>query len=96
MLHWAAHNVYDEAYPYAASDLDMDKARWVFETNLFSVMVMVKEFVSLLIASGDGCIVNIGSVAAVLPVPFGCVYNCSKAALHSYSDTLRVELAPFG
>lgn len=27
---------------------------------------------------------------------FGSVYNASKAALHSFSDTLRVELAPFG
>lgn len=31
-----------------------------------------------------------------MPYVFGSVYNASKAALHSYSDTLRVELAPFG
>lgn len=30
------------------------------------------------------------------PYVFGSVYNASKAALHHYSNTLRVELAPFG
>lgn len=59
-------------------------------------MTVVKEFIKLLIASGDGRIVQIGSTAGVAPAPFGSAYNASKAALHSYSDTLRVELAPFG
>lgn len=31
-----------------------------------------------------------------MPYVFGSVYNASKAALHAYSNTLRVELAPFG
>lgn len=32
----------------------------------------------------------------IIPYVFGSVYNASKAALHSFSDTLRVELAPYG
>lgn len=32
----------------------------------------------------------------IIPYVFGSVYNASKAALHSFSDCLRVELAPFG
>jgi 1-acylglycerone phosphate reductase len=31
-----------------------------------------------------------------MPYVFGSVYNASKAALHSLSDTMRIELAPFG
>ncbi|KAG8625970.1 hypothetical protein KVT40_006371 [Elsinoe batatas] len=41
-------------------------------------------------------IINIGSLGGTLPYVFGSVYNASKAALHSYGDTLRVELEPFG
>ncbi|KAJ7092464.1 NAD(P)-binding protein [Mycena belliarum] len=78
-----------------ATDCDIDEVKEMFEVNLFGVMRMVQEFSSLLIASGDGRIVNIGSIAGVMPYPFGSAYNASKAALHSYGDTLRLELAPF-
>lgn len=74
----------------------MEEVRRLYETNVFGVMAMVKEFVPLLIASGDGCVVNVGSLSGVTPLPFGSVYGSSKAAIHSYSDALRVELAPFG
>ena len=37
-----------------------------------------------------------GSVAGIVPYVFGSSYNASKAALHAYSNTLRVELEPFG
>lgn len=37
----------------------------------------------------------IGSLAGVIPYIFGSMYNASKAALHAYANTLRVELAPF-
>ncbi|KAJ7633041.1 NAD-P-binding protein [Roridomyces roridus] len=83
------------AYPVAAIDMDMSAVRALFEVNLFAPICMVQEFVSLLIASGRGCIVNIGSVSGIMPVPFSAAYNTSKAALHAFGNTLRVELAPF-
>lgn len=58
-------------------------------------MHICSAFSPLLIRS-RGTIVQIGSLAGVIPYVFGSVYNASKAALHSYSDSLRVELAPFG
>ncbi|KAF8900085.1 short chain dehydrogenase/reductase-like protein [Mucidula mucida] len=77
-----------------ALDESDDDMRSVFETNLFSVIRMVNEFSALLIKA-KGTIVNIGSVTAFVPLTFGATYNASKAALHQYSDTLRIELAPF-
>ncbi|KAK3675361.1 NADPH-dependent 1-acyl dihydroxyacetone phosphate reductase [Recurvomyces mirabilis] len=82
-------------YTVPALDAEMDEIRDVFETNVFAVMNMCQAFAPLLIAS-KGTIVQIGSLAAVMPYVFGSVYNASKGALHSYTDTLRVELAPFG
>ncbi|KAK8868414.1 short chain dehydrogenase [Apiospora arundinis] len=41
-------------------------------------------------------IVNHTSVGSVMAVPFQSVYNASKAALAMFSQTLRMEIAPFG
>ncbi|KAB8260289.1 short chain dehydrogenase/reductase [Aspergillus pseudonomiae] len=76
-------------------DIADDDIQSTFETNIFSVMRMVREFTPLLIQA-KGTIINIGSVAAVIPYVFSGIYNASKAALHAYSNTLRLELAPFG
>lgn len=75
-------------------DIDFAEVQSVFDTNVFAVMRMCKEFSPLLIEA-KGTIINIGSLAGVIPYVFGSVYNATKAALHSYSETLRVELAPF-
>ncbi|KAL9014515.1 MAG: hypothetical protein Q9180_008942 [Flavoplaca navasiana] len=41
-------------------------------------------------------IVNQTSIGAVTTVPFQAIYNSSKAALAMLSDSLRLELEPFG
>lgn len=81
-------------YGMPALDVDLDEARDLFDTNVIAVMRMCKEFSPLLVRT-KGTIVNIGSLAGEIPYAFGSVYNASKAALHSYSDSLRVELLPF-
>uniref|UniRef100_A0A093UW80 Succinate--CoA ligase [ADP-forming] subunit beta, mitochondrial n=1 Tax=Talaromyces marneffei PM1 TaxID=1077442 RepID=A0A093UW80_TALMA len=82
-------------YTVPAMDVDIDEARFTFETNFFAVIRICQTFLPLLMKS-KGTIVQIGSVAGIIPYVFGSVYNASKAALHSWSDTLRVEVAPFG
>jgi 1-acylglycerone phosphate reductase len=75
--------------------MDIDKVRALFEVNVIAPVRMVQEFIHLLIASGDGRIALASSVSGIMPVPFGGAYNASKAALTSFGNTLRVELAPF-
>ncbi|KAK5274404.1 NADPH-dependent 1-acyl dihydroxyacetone phosphate reductase [Exophiala xenobiotica] len=81
------------SYVMPALDIDIAEANKVFDVNVFAVMRICQVFSPLLIES-KGTIVMIGSLAGVVPYTFGSVYNASKAALHAYSNTLRVELAP--
>ncbi|KAF2497890.1 oxidoreductase [Lophium mytilinum] len=82
-------------YTVPALDVDFDEVRATFEVNLFAVMRMCQEFAPLLIEA-KGTIVQLGSLAGVMPYVFGSTYNASKAALHAYSNTLRIEMAPLG
>ncbi|KAA8618456.1 DltE Short-chain dehydrogenase of various substrate specificities [Pyrenophora tritici-repentis] len=82
-------------YVIPALDYDEDELMDLFQTNLFSVMKMCSTFIPLLVEA-KGTIAQTGSIAGIMPYIWGAPYNASKAALHAYSDTLRVELAPLG
>ncbi|KAJ4355927.1 NADPH-dependent 1-acyl dihydroxyacetone phosphate reductase [Didymosphaeria variabile] len=82
-------------YTVAATDIDMGEVQATFDANVFSVMRLCQIFTPMLIEA-KGTIVQTGSLAGVMPYVFASVYAASKAALHAYSDTLRVELAPLG
>ena len=66
-----------------------------FETNVLGLMSLIREATPSMIAQGSGVIVNIGSVSGVFPTPFSGAYCASKSAVHTLSEVLRVELAPF-
>lgn len=79
------------------SDMDLGSARSVFELNVFSALRTTQLFLPLLMANPSGAIiVNHTSIASVTCGPFQGTYNASKAAMASYSDAMRLELAPFG
>ncbi|KAJ6472515.1 hypothetical protein C8R45DRAFT_1054952 [Mycena sanguinolenta] len=64
-----------ESYEAPLTDTDMSEARALFQVNVWAPVCMPQEFTPLLIASGKGCIVNIGSVGfiKVVNVSINCV-----------------------
>ena len=82
------------SYNVPALEAEMSEIEQTFAVNVFAVMRMCKIFAPLLIAA-KGTIVQIGSLAGEMPYVFGSVYCASKAALHRYTETLRLELEPF-
>jgi NAD(P)-dependent dehydrogenase (short-subunit alcohol dehydrogenase family) len=63
-------------------------------------MVVTGKAVPLLRAAvaknGSAVVANVGSIVGLFTTPFAGAYCSSKAALHSLTDALRMELAPFG
>jgi NAD(P)-dependent dehydrogenase (short-subunit alcohol dehydrogenase family) len=80
----------------AVEEVTLAEARAQLETNFFGSVRMIQALVPALRAQGSGTIVNITSLAGLVPLPFWGFYNASKAALESLTETLREELRPFG
>jgi NAD(P)-dependent dehydrogenase (short-subunit alcohol dehydrogenase family) len=80
----------------AVEDVPIDEARRQFEVNLFGLARLVQLVVPTMREQRSGRIVNISSIGAVYYEPFGAWYHATKFAVDGFSDSLRVELAPFG
>lgn len=78
------------------AELPLDELQRQWETNLTAPIAMVQAVLPAMIRRRSGRIVNVGSVSGLLTTPFAGPYCASKAALHSLSDALRMELKPFG
>jgi len=69
-----------------------DDEREVIETNVLGLMRMTRLCIEHLIGSGDGHVVNIGSVAGIWAYANGSSYVASKFAVHGYTRALREDL----
>ena len=74
------------------ADADEDDWRWMFETNVIGTLRVTQALLPALIASGDGHIVTVTSVAALEPYDNGAGYTGAKHAQAMLHRTLRGEL----
>jgi len=62
-------------------------------TNLLGAIRMTYAFLPHLVTKDDAVVMNITSALAFVPLPITPTYNATKAALHSFTESLRVQLA---
>lgn len=80
----------------AAEQTPLDMAKKQLDVNLFGTANMVNAVIPAMRKQGGGRIVNTGSVAGFVPIPFQTWYSASKAAVQSYTMAMANELRPFG
>lgn len=65
-------------------------------TNLLGPIRMVAAFGPFLVEAQDPVIMNVSSGLAFVPLPITATYSATKAAIHSFTVALRVQLAGTG
>jgi NAD(P)-dependent dehydrogenase (short-subunit alcohol dehydrogenase family) len=75
--------------------LPIEELRNQMDVNVIGQIAVTQAFLPLL-RKGFGRIVNIGSIGGRMAAPFLGPYNASKFAMEALSDSLRMELKPWG
>jgi uncharacterized oxidoreductase len=78
--------------PALLGDGYYEKAKQEMDINFFAVLNLIDQFLPTLKQKGDAAIVNLESVLAYVPFIYAATYSASKAALRSYSQSLRLQL----
>jgi uncharacterized oxidoreductase len=74
-----------------------DLARLMEEVNINvgGVIAMTSAFIDILTAN-KGTVINVSSGLAFVPLPPAPIYSATKAAIHSYTQSLRFQLEESG
>ena len=77
----------------ASTRRDLAHAEATVITNILGPIRLTDALVDHLAAQSDAAIVNVTSGLAFVPLPKAPTYSATKAAMHSYSVALRIQLA---
>lgn len=77
-------------------DVDLDREVALIDLNITAVVRLSHAAVTAMRAQGRGAIINVSSLNAFQPYPFGANYGASKAYVTSFSKALHTELRGTG
>ena len=67
-----------------------------FDTNFFGPIAVMKAVLPHMRNQKSGLIINITSIAGYMGLPYRSIYSASKGALELITESLRMEVKPFG
>lgn len=74
---------------------DLSELTTEMNINVGGVIGMTSAFIDILTAN-TGTLINVSSALAFVPMPSAPIYSASKAAIHSYTQSLRFQLEKTG
>jgi len=69
----------------------LDDWKTIIDTNLWSVIYGVHTAVPIMLKQGSGHIVNISSIAGIVPPPFQSLYSVTKYGVTGLTECLKYE-----
>jgi uncharacterized protein len=76
--------------PFAGSD--WERVNSMLKVNVYALTYLTYRLLPAMKRAGCGAILNVSSIAGLLPVPNSAVYAATKAYVNSFSDAIRAEL----
>jgi NAD(P)-dependent dehydrogenase (short-subunit alcohol dehydrogenase family) len=64
--------------------------------NIFGAFHVCRSVLPVMRRQGGGYIVNVGSIGGLIALPYQPLYSASKFALEGLTESLRLEVRPFG
>ncbi len=80
----------------SVEDVPLAEARRQFDVNVFGLARLIQLVVPGMRAQRSGRIINVSSIGGKIYEPLGGWYHAAKFAVEGLSDSLRIELRPFG
>ena len=74
----------------------LDTVRALFDTNTIGTIAMTQAVLPQFRARGAGVVVNVTSSVTLKALPLVSAYRASKAAVNAFTESMAVELEPFG
>src|SRR5205085_258395 len=82
------------ASPFA--EMDLERAERLIRLNVVAPILLTRALLQPMLSRRRGWIVNVASIAGHVGVPDEAVYSATKAALLSFGESLRSEVAGRG
>ncbi len=77
-------------------EIPTEEIRNNFETNLYGPIEVMKAVLPQMRSQKSGLIINITSIAGYMGLPYRGIYSASKGALEILTESIRMEVKPFG
>jgi NAD(P)-dependent dehydrogenase (short-subunit alcohol dehydrogenase family) len=77
----------------SVTDIRIEDFKKVNDLNLLGTVIPTVAFSKPMIKQGEGCIINISSMASYTPLTRVVAYSASKAAINNFTQWMAVELA---
>ncbi|OAT77943.1 short-chain dehydrogenase/reductase [Mangrovibacter phragmitis] len=68
----------------------------LFQTNAVGTLAMIQAFVPQMRHRRSGVVINVTSTVTLKTLPIVGVYRASKAAVNAFTESLAMEVKPFG
>ena len=80
----------------AVEGTSTESVRGIFETNIIGPIALARAFIPQFRERRSGTIINVSSSVTLKSLPLLSIYTASKHALNGFTESMALELEPFG